>query len=629
MLTETFVQLYIIALSFTFCTAVVALPVFIHRREQPGALPFAMLSVCIMLWMAGYVFELLGSDFNTKLFWFNVRQTGITFVAPIFWLTAYEYNYRQRGAPLKYLVPIFGFAALTALMIWTSQWHEALRASVWMIPVGSRMVLATTGGWFFWIETAIYLAIVVITVALLMDAYRRTQRRYRGQIVMIMLPLLIPYVLMIIDGIGLNPIAPLGLASLSLSVSAILGVIALRRYQLFEVVPIANDKILASLRSGVLVTDRKLRIVDINLPAAAVIAPGQKPEMLVGRPIKTVLTTFPEWLAIYDRQQEADVVIQVRNDALDEYYEVTVSPIHDRSKALIGYLSVITDMTAYKRADQRARDLAVEREKLRMMEHFLRDVSHDLNTPISVIYTTGYVTERYSEKAFRAMAALEADPLLSSETRANVRIVQEALSRITERVASSTDAGKRLGVLVQGMLEVARLERDLSLRSEPQDLNAIVTDLIDRRRKASDSRGIEIAFVPDTTLPDVVVDIGEIGRAIDQILDNALNFTEDNGTIRVRTYQEDQRALIEIADDGSGIEDADLPHVFEQFFRADRARAAHKGGAGLGLPIAKRIVEAHQGKIELHSTLGAGTTVLISLPLPVTAVIPAAMALMS
>ncbi|MDL1901903.1 hypothetical protein FBR02_14170 [Anaerolineae bacterium CFX9] len=629
MLTEAFVQFYIVALSFTFCTAVIALPIFLQRRKQPGATPFAMLMICIMLWMAGYVFELLGTTYETKLFWFNVRQTGITFVAPVFWLTAYEYNYRQRGAPLKYLIPIFGFGALTTLMIWTSQWHRALRASIQPVPVGDTWVIDTAGGWFYWIETAVYLVIVVITVALLMDAYRRTQRRYRGQIVMIMLPLLIPYVFMIIDGIGLNPIAPLGLATLSLSGSAIIGVLALRRYQLFEVVPIAHDKILASLRSGVLVTDRKLRIVDINAIAAAIIAPGRTPESLTGQPISAVLTTYPEWLATYDQQQDSDVTIQVTDPAQDVYYDITISPIRDRRKALIGYLSVIVDMTAYKKAEEQARALAIEREKIRMMEHFLRDVSHDLNTPIAVIYTTGYVTERYGEKAMRALAALEADPNLTAETRANVRIVQDALTRISERVASSTDAGKRLGLLVQGMLEVARLERDLTLRSEPHDLNAIVTDLIERRRKESASRSIVIEFTPDAGLPKIAVDIGEIGRAIDQVLVNAINFTDDGGQIQVRTCREDGHALVEIRDAGSGIDAADLPHVFEQFFRADRARAAHRGGAGLGLPIARRIVEAHRGTIDLESTLGEGTTARIRLPLPEEMGMPAPVALIS
>jgi two-component system sensor histidine kinase VicK len=95
------------------------------------------------------------------------------------------------------------------------------------------------------------------------------------------------------------------------------------------------------------------------------------------------------------------------------------------------------------------------------------------------------------------------------------------------------------------------------------------------------------------------------------MLTNALNYTPDGGAIGVRAFQRDDRIAVEIQDNGIGIRKEDLPHIFERFFRADAARGTESGGVGLGLTIARRIIEAHGGDIEVESGR-SGTTVRVA-----------------
>jgi signal transduction histidine kinase len=110
------------------------------------------------------------------------------------------------------------------------------------------------------------------------------------------------------------------------------------------------------------------------------------------------------------------------------------------------------------------------------------------------------------------------------------------------------------------------------------------------------------------------VDSVLLRRAIYNLLDNARKYSEPGSTIRVSASARERGVTIAVADSGIGIDDADLKQVFTPFFRSDRSRARQTGGFGLGLALARRVVEAHGGMIEIMSSIGRGTTVVIKLP---------------
>jgi two-component system phosphate regulon sensor histidine kinase PhoR len=121
--------------------------------------------------------------------------------------------------------------------------------------------------------------------------------------------------------------------------------------------------------------------------------------------------------------------------------------------------------------------------------------------------------------------------------------------------------------------------------------------------------------VPDD-FPTVHADERRLEEVVYNLLDNAVKYSHHNGRILIRAVATDQEVMLSVSDEGVGIAPADLPRIFERFYRADRARGRELGGTGLGLSIVKHIAQLHGGRVEAESVLGQGTTIRVILPNP-------------
>lgn len=150
------------------------------------------------------------------------------------------------------------------------------------------------------------------------------------------------------------------------------------------------------------------------------------------------------------------------------------------------------------------------------------------------------------------------------------------------------------------------------LRREPVDLGHLLERAAAGSRVAFPSHAIDLRIGDEVVIVDA--DAPLLRRVIDNLLDNARKYSEPGTRITVSLHASDDEALVEVADHGIGIDAADLPHLFTPFFRSDRSRARRTGGVGLGLTLARRIVEGHEGRMQVASQPGLGTTVTIVLP---------------
>ncbi len=149
----------------------------------------------------------------------------------------------------------------------------------------------------------------------------------------------------------------------------------------------------------------------------------------------------------------------------------------------------------------------------------------------------------------------------------------------------------------------------LQLKKEPTDLVRLGRETLDSFRARSDSVGVTLALAADDGLPLLLIDPDRMRQVLSNLVANALRYTPQGGTISLHYRLGGGQVLLAVQDTGPGIPAADLPHVFERFYKS-----ADSGGMGLGLAIAKHLVEAHGGTIQAESTPGRGTTMRISLP---------------
>jgi two-component system phosphate regulon sensor histidine kinase PhoR len=171
--------------------------------------------------------------------------------------------------------------------------------------------------------------------------------------------------------------------------------------------------------------------------------------------------------------------------------------------------------------------------------------------------------------------------------------------------------------LVEDILNFSRLELNQSrITFMNVDLNAIVRRTISSHQARAAALGLQLVFYPESGLPRLRGEPDQLSQVVSILLDNALNYTSE-GEVRIRTgtAPEQGRAFLEVADTGRGIPPADLPHIFDRFFRGEGIGSSTISGSGLGLSIAQEIVKIHKGEITVESTPGKGSTFRVYLPL--------------
>jgi two-component system OmpR family sensor kinase len=214
-------------------------------------------------------------------------------------------------------------------------------------------------------------------------------------------------------------------------------------------------------------------------------------------------------------------------------------------------------------------------------KQFVADASHELRAPLTAIQGNLELLERHPEMG-------EADR-------------QEALGEASREA-------KRLTQLVADLLALARADAGVPIRSERVELDRIVLGVVGEARQLAHGQQVNV----DTIEPvEVVGDPDRLKELTLILLDNAIKYTPPAGAISVSLHRRDHAALLEVHDTGIGINEHDLPHVFERFYRADPARRRDTGGTGLGLSIARWIGDQHGAEIRLTSTPGQGTRALV------------------
>jgi two-component system, OmpR family, sensor kinase len=235
-------------------------------------------------------------------------------------------------------------------------------------------------------------------------------------------------------------------------------------------------------------------------------------------------------------------------------------------------------MLAQIEAGYRARE-ASERK----LRRFVADASHELRTPLAAV-------RAYAELYGRGAAERPAD--------------------LERSMAGISRESERMSLLVEDLLLLARLDEGRQLEQERVRLDEVVGEAIDAARAVEPDRPIEAELAEAV----VIGDHDRLRQVVDNLLANVRAHTPAGTPARVSVTPNGASAVVEVADDGPGLDDEQLEHVFERFFRADSSRTRASGGAGLGLSIVAAVAEAHGGRVFAESEPGKGATFRIELP---------------
>jgi len=339
------------------------------------------------------------------------------------------------------------------------------------------------------------------------------------------------------------------------------------------------DTLIENLPVGFSIVDTDGVIVDFNHAAEKIT--GYPKEEVMGKSHLEILhgssdrESCPLFAFVLLRQEEAIAVETMikRKDGVPVILSVTTAPLFDNRGDLTGGIELFRDITELKR---------LERERKNILSMF----AHDMKNPVAT--SGGFLSRLLSGKA----------GTLTEKQRNYLEIMRDELDTLSG--------------LITDFLEFSRFEAKIYKPVFiPFNIETDIQKNIEAFRIEADAKGVHLSFeFPETMLPLIDADAMMINRVMRNLLVNAIKYSNPGGTINVRLLERDNDILVQVIDRGIGIAEDHLPYIFDAFYRVSRDTR----GSGLGLSIAKTIVEAHGGRIWAESTPGKGSTFSFTLP---------------
>ena len=335
------------------------------------------------------------------------------------------------------------------------------------------------------------------------------------------------------------------------------------------------EAILSSMVEGVIAVDTDERIITMNRAAAEML--GVDSSTAKGRSMQEAIRNsvfhdfVKETLSSKDTL-EKEISLSIAGDLIVNGHGTVLRDEEEKLGALI----VLNDITRLKRLEN-------------IRTEFVANVSHEIKTPITAI--KGFV-----------------------ETLADEGVKdKEDKKRFLGIIGNHVN---RLEAIIEDLLKLSRIEKEaetLEIHFRNENIKKIIETAVKVCNSNAESKGINIALECDDNLL-AMINAPLIEQAIVNLLDNAIKYSDENRSVRITVSKDDKEILIEVIDEGRGIENEHLSRLFERFYRVDKARSRQLGGTGLGLAIVKHITQAHGGKVSVKSTPGKGSVFSIQLP---------------
>lgn len=346
--------------------------------------------------------------------------------------------------------------------------------------------------------------------------------------------------------------------------------------------------IVDNIADYVAIVDRAGRLAYVNRAGRALIGT---------EPIEKIPATFfmPQWALdsigkppdprLANGAWQADTEIHLMDEIHIPVAQVIIAHV-DEAGRVNQLATICRDRLDQRFVEESAMRLMVQSEKLKAMQEMIAHFTHDLRAPLTSIVTGLFLAERQTQNPERVQARFEA---IREQTRL-------------------------LEMMIQDVLTYSRFEVVPALNRQTVDLAEMLDKIRQNLAPQMEGKGIDFKLIMPTTACAISGDADGLNRLFSNLIENAVKYSQENGEVLVHLLAQDDWMTVAIRDTGIGIDPAEVPRIFEQFFRASSAKEAGIVGTGVGLAIVKRVADLHGGSVEVQSALGQGTTFTVRLP---------------
>lgn len=571
-------RLYAFILLISSMSILLTIGIVLPRRRVPAAKPLLAMLASIFFWTFTYTMMWVAETPQERIFWLDILHIGaLAAPASLLVFTLYISDHAHwvttRTIALLAIAP-----TISLFMLFTDSYHG------WFFA-GKRtmdMTNYTDGGTFFWFMMFYSYLLVAFAIILLIERIINSSKIYRQQALIVLGSVMIPFAGNFFGLAEITPFAdkfdPTPILFMFTSIFLVYG---LFKTDLLEINPIARSNLIDHLREALFVVDMKNRVIDVNREARGLLPEGFP---IVGSHMSEVFLQWNTTNEVLATATSVRTELTLQRGEETRIYSMHISPL-ETNGSVTAHMILLHDVTIQHKSEEQRKQLEVERERLHMISEFVEMASHEFRTPLTIINNSSYLAGRVFQE----------EPKL-----------HKYLSAITEQVSTMSE-------LVTALMLWVRVNNDIAPTFHHCDMQKLISFCIDasQEQQIAHRVGVNLSLAPENYL--VLGDYELLKSGVQSLLHNAIRYTPPGGkNVEVSTSFAHDMLEITIRDYGIGMRADELHASSLAFFRADSAHSTP--GFGLGLPIAYKVIQLHQGTLNITSEKDAGTTVKIRLP---------------
>ena len=544
---------------------------------------FAMLSFSI--WGFFYGLELTSQSVSDMLFWSKIQYIGLILAPPcwmVFVLKYTEYDTTRK----PWLFPaIFALPILTFFIVLTNSWHHLHYKSNWLITSGPFPILGIEKGPWYPVQIAYSYLFYFLGTVILWRRFQYSNLHFRRQTRLLIVAGFFPIVINFFYQISwLKPFEGLDMTPYAFLATYLLIAIAILRFNLLNLKPIARDKILEVMARGAIVFDHRNKIVDFNHSAKKFF---ENPlDLKIGVPASQIFKSNSDIFELLLAQQHQNRQCQIQKKDSLWHVKVEAVPISENKALASGHFLLFENITEQVVTNEQLKKQAFELQQLNdLKDKFFSIISHDLKGPVFGVKELIHLTETgiVSEEEF-----LEMLPEISKN--------MEQVSILLENLLAWTSSQLR-GEYIQPQV--------LDLKKLTQSQKNLLDRIASKKSISIELRGFENAWA--------LADKNMLELVIRNLLSNAIKFSSPGASIFVTCEAQQHGLTVSVQDFGVGISVENLQKLNSGVSFTTRGQS-NEGGTGLGLILVREYIIKNGGIMSIQSTLGSGTTFQVTIP---------------
>jgi PAS domain S-box-containing protein len=541
-----------------------------RRRSVTGGEELALLMLSVAVWSLCVAVEGATTVRYWKIFWSAASYLGSQSTPVLFLLAVMRYTQKDKWLTRWRIALLWVIPFVSVVMALTNGLHGLLWTKITLTHTVAGVTAVYTHGPWYWVAVAYGYACVIVGIVALLSAVVQLPHPYSWQSMLLITATLVPVASHLVYAFSPSSVEGLDITPIAFTVTGVLVVIAVFRYHLLDLRPIASNVLYDGIRDAMVAVDAFGRVVDMN-PAAQDLT-GEPVDRAIGRPAADVFRAMP---SLVERLEPGEVdeqgEIQIEQGGRHCYYNLRAWPLRGRRDHLLGRLIALHDVTEIRLVQEELERINAE------LDGYAHTVSHDLKNPIHRVVVSCHTVENLLRSP------------LTEETR-------ESITDVVEIALGGLQNANRLIEDLLALAESGQVPRSVDL----VDISDAVTEIIDERMDDIDQNGVTVEL--DEDLGYVIASSTHIHQLFDNLIRNAIAYNDSDAPVievrRVAAFADGGGTYL-VRDNGSGIPADIIDSVFVSFVKG------RVGSTGIGLSIAEKIVKVYGGSIRAYNDGGA------------------------